>query len=111
MRKLFLLGALMLGPAAGAQSPVLHHFRPLGIPAGQTTEVKVAGERLGQITGVWCGTPNVGVVPTNDARLIITVPTNAAGLIALRVATTNGITDVATLMIDSMPAQEESATN
>jgi hypothetical protein len=111
MRNVWLVAAVLAGQAVAAQSPVLHHFRPLGIPAGRPTEVKLVGERLAEITDVWSSAVNVRVVPTNDSRLMITVPTNAAGMVALRVATTNGVSDVATLMIDSMASLEEPATN
>lgn len=94
-----------------AQSPILHRVSPLAIPAGQSTEVKLIGERLGEITDLWCSAANVRLVPTNDARLIITTPANAAGVLALRVATTNGVSDAAMLLIDAMPSVRELATN
>lgn len=96
---------------AQAQSPVLHRLSPLGIPPGKTTEVKLIGERLGDITDVWCSVPQVDVATTNDARLLITAPKDLAGLIALRVATTNGISDLAMLMIDNLPSAMETSTN
>jgi hypothetical protein len=111
MRNIFLLAAVLLEQTVAAQSPVLHHLRPLGIPAGKPTEVKMIGERLAEITDVWCSAGNVKIVPTNDARLIITTPTNAAGLVALRVATTNGISDITVLMVDPMASLQETATN
>jgi hypothetical protein len=111
MFKVCVLAVALLAPAVAAQSPVLHHFRPLGIAAGKPSEVKMVGERLAEITDVWCSNGKVRVIPTNDARLIITAPTNAAGLIALRVATTNGVSDVAMLLVDSLASLEETAAN
>jgi hypothetical protein len=111
MRKGCLFSALLLAESLAAQSPVLHQLRPLGIPAGKTTEVKMVGERLGEITDVWCSVEKVRVVATNDARLMISAPTNAAGLVALRVATTNGVSEIAMLMIDSLASLQGPATN
>jgi hypothetical protein len=111
MRNLCLLAAVSLGHAVAAQSPVLHRFWPLGIPAGQPTEVRMVGERLAEISDVWCSVGSVRIVPTNSGRLIITPPTKATGFIALRVATTNGISDLAMLAIDSMASLQETGTN
>jgi hypothetical protein len=94
-----------------AQSPVLHRVSPLGIPGGKTTEVKLHGERLDEITDVWCSAAHVRIGTTNGPRLIITTPKDAVGLVALRVATTNGVSDFATLMIDDLPSALEAGTN
>ena len=96
---------------AGAQSPVLHRVSPLGIPAGRTTEVRLMGERLNEITDVWCSADDVRIEITNGPRLLITTPKDAAGLVALRVATTNGASDFAMLMIDDLPSALEAGTN
>jgi hypothetical protein len=101
---------IAVGCAMG-QSPVLHRLSPLGIPAGKTTEVKLIGERLDDITDVWCSIPNIRIETTHDARLLVTTPKDAAGIVALRVATTNGVSDLAMLVIDDLPSVAESATN
>ena len=94
-----------------AQSPVLQRVSPLGIPAGRTTEVKLVGQRLDEITDVWCSAADVRIETTNGPRLLITTPRDAVGLMALRVATTNGISDFTMLMIDDLPAELEAGTN
>lgn len=109
MRSAFLF--LLSAQVAVAQSPVLHRVSPLGIPAGKTTEVQLIGERLDDITDAWCSVPNVRVETTNGARLLITTPKDAVGLIALRVTTTNGVSDLAMLVVDDLPWQAESGTN
>ena len=83
---------VLLGVAqiVAAQSPVLHRVSPLGIPAGQTTEVKLLGERLDEITDVWCSAADVRLEATTGPRLLSTPPNDAVGLVALRVATTTG---------------------
>jgi len=96
---------------AGAQSPVLQRVTPLGIPAGQTTEVRLVGERLNEITDVWCSAADVRIETTNGPRLFITTPKDAVGLVALRVATTNGTSDFAMLMIDDLPSALKGGTN
>jgi len=105
------IALLAAAPIVGAQSPVLQHVTPLGIPAGRTTEVKLVGQRLNEITDVWCSVADVRIETTNGPRLMITTPGEAVGLVALRVATTNGASDVALLMIDDLPAELEGGTN
>lgn len=111
MRNIFLVASLLVAPLAGAQSPVLHRLAPLGIPTGKTTEVKLVGERLDEITDVWCSVPEVRVTLTNGPRLMISAPRDAAGIVALRVATTNGISDLAMLMVDELAATLEPTAN
>ncbi len=94
-----------------AQSPVLQRVSPLGIPAGQTTEVRLVGQRLDEVTDVWCSAANVRIEATNGPRLFITPPRDAVGLMALRVATTNGASDFAMLTIDDLPSALEAGTN
>ena len=102
---------LLIAQVAAAQSPVLHRVSPLGIPAGKTTEVKLIGERLDDITDVWCSVSAVHAETTNGPRLLITTPNDAVGLIALRVATTNGVSDLVVLVVDDLPSQVENGTN
>jgi hypothetical protein len=111
MRSILLVGPLLFAQLTAAQSPLLHRVSPLAIAAGKTTEVKLIGERLGEITDLWCSAANVRLIPTNDARLIVTTPASAAGVIALRVGTTNGVSDVAMFLIDAVPSIQESVTN
>ena len=106
-----LIALLAAAQFVAAQSPVLHRVLPLGIPAGQTTEVKLLGERLDEITDVWCSAADVRIDTTNGPRLLITTPKDAVGLVALRVATTNGASDLALLMIDDLAAALEAGTN
>ena len=105
------IALLAAAQLVAAQSPVLHRISPLGIPAGQTTEVKLLGERLDEITDVWCSTADVRIETTNGPRLLITTPQDAVGLVALRVATTNGVSDLAMLMIDDLASALEAGTN
>src|SRR5215208_6622733 len=69
MRNSLLIALLFFAHVAAAQSPSLHRVSPLAVPAGKTTEVKLIGERLGEITDLWCSAANVRPIPTNDARL------------------------------------------
>jgi hypothetical protein len=105
------LVSLLFAGLAAAQSPVVQRVSPLAVPAGKTTEVKLIGERLGEITDLWFSASKLRIVPTNDARLVITAPSNAAGVVALRVATTNGVSDAVMFLIDAMVSVQEGATN
>ena len=106
-----LIALLAAAQVVAAQSPILHRVAPLGIPAGLTTEVRLLGERLDQITDVWCSAGDVRVETTNGPHLLITTSKDAVGLVALRVATTNGVSDFAMLMIDDLAAALEAGTN
>jgi hypothetical protein len=105
------IALLVAAQFVAAQSPVLRRASPLGIPAGRTTEVKLLGERLDEITDVWCSAADVRIETTNGPRLLITTPRDAVGLVALRVATTNGVSDFAMLMIDDLLSVLEAGTN
>jgi hypothetical protein len=105
------IALLAAAQSVAAQSPVLHRVLPLGIPAGQTTEVKLLGERLDEITDVWCSAADVRIETTNGPRLLISTSKDAVGLVALRVATTNGVSDFAMLMIDDLASALEGGTN
>jgi hypothetical protein len=106
-----IIALLAAAQFAAAQGPVLQRVSPLGIPAGRTTEVKLLGQRLDEITDVWCSAADVRIETTNGPRLLITTPRDAIGLMALRVATTNGASDFTMLMIDELPAELEAGTN
>jgi hypothetical protein len=107
----FVIALLAAAQFVAAQSPVLHRASPLGIPAGQTTEVKLLGEGLDEITDVWCSVAEVRIETTDGPRLLITTPKDAVGLVAFRVATTNGASDLAMFMIDDLPSTLEAGTN
>src|SRR5688572_13050333 len=105
MRNYLQLVALVTAIDLSAQSPVIHRVSPLCLPAGRTTDVKLIGERLDGITDVWTSVPEVAVISSNGLRLAI--PKTAAGIIALRVATTNGASELAMFTIDDFPAATE----
>jgi hypothetical protein len=111
MRKAWLLSVLFAAQSAVAQSPALHRVVPLGISPGKTNEVRLVGERLTEITDIWSGVPELRIVSTNGGRLFITPPKDAAGLLSLRVATTNGVSDVTMFVVDDLPAALEHGTN
>jgi hypothetical protein len=102
---------LMIACNLLAQSPVLYRTSPLAVPAGQATDVKLVGERLNEITDVWTSLPSANIAYTNEAIISITAPKDTGGLAALRVATTNGASELIMFMIDDLPSMIEALTN
>ena len=111
MRSCALIAALLLARSVLGQSPVLHRIFPLGVPASGTTEVMLTGEKLSGITGIWRSAEQLRVESTNGSRLLVTLPGGWARPVALRVATTNGVSDLAMLMVDELKSEQESGTN
>ncbi len=106
-----LLFAASLNVRVLAQSPLIHRLSPLGIPAGRTTELKIVGERVSGITDGWLGLPGTEIVKTNESSLLISTAPDAAGVCALRIATTNGASELSMIFIDDLPTTAASGTN
>lgn len=94
-----------------AQNPVLHRVSPLGLPAGRTTDVTLIGERLEAISSAWTSLPGVQVTVSNNSILVVTAPADAAGIAALRVATTNGASELVYYVIDELHSVTDPGTN
>jgi hypothetical protein len=103
--------ALLAATGVLAQSPLLHHTSPLAVPAGRASDLTLMGERLREITDVWTSLADAKVVHSNGSTITITTPETAAGIAALRVATTNGASELTMFMIDDLPSAIETGTN
>jgi hypothetical protein len=103
--------ALLIATSVLAQSPLLYRTSPLGVPAGRATDLKLMGERLREIADVWTSLSDAEITHTNGSIISITTSKTAAGIAGLRVATTNGASELTMFMIDDLPSVIETGTN
>ena len=102
-----------------SQSPSLNHAIPSAVAPGKTTLITFFGENLNGATELWTSfQAKVTRVPTTNASesgkstFQIVVPKNVPiGIGAVRLATTNGVSNLALLMIDDLPGVTGHATN
>jgi len=100
-----------------AQSPSLVDAPSSAVAPGKSTRVTFSGKNLAGATGVWTSFPAKAVIDTNsnDAGKTVVNFTLAkevpVGIGALRLATTNGISDLRLIMIDNLPVVAKSGTN
>src|SRR5687767_7151954 len=85
-----------------AQSPVLHSVLPRGIPPGTTTELRLVGERLENITTVWTSLSDAQVSVCSNSTVLVRAPKHAAGIAGLRVATSNGASELVMFVVDAL---------
>ena len=123
MRKLFVsaLFFILVDLPSIAQSPVLQYVVPSAVAPGKTTTLTFVGEKLNAATGLWTSFPaQVGLVSTDktnantsgEAAFQLSVPKDVpAGIGAVRMASTNGISNLHLIMIDDLPGIAESRTN
>ena len=122
-KKRFVLVVLTIGSvwAAMAQSPRLSRAIPSAAAPGKTTEIIFHGENLAGISNLWTSFPaEVSFVGPDEHRELdgkkttvrLTLPANAqAGIGAVRLAGTNGVSSLHLLMIDDLPSVSKSGSN
>jgi hypothetical protein len=99
----------------------LKHAVPSAVPPGKTTRLIFSGDRLSGATGLWTGFPSQVSRVLSDTTngntsgevvFQLSVPKNVpVGISAVRMATTNGVSNLHLLMIDDLPEVAESRTN
>jgi hypothetical protein len=107
--------------AAGSQSPVIHDAVPFALAPGKTETVTFFGEHLDGASELWVNCPatstRVLTQKTNSpgagqVAFQISVPkTVPVGIVAARLAATNGVSDLYLLMVDDLPGVRETGTN
>ena len=113
---------LLLSACRGlAQSPTLNHAVPSAVAPGKTTTVTFHGENLSGATELWTSfsanvtrglSSETNGSARNQVAFQISVPkTVPVGIGAVRLATTNGVSDLHLLMIDDLPGVAKSGTN
>lgn len=102
-----------------AQNPSITDTIPSAVAPGRTTRLTFLGDRLQGATGLWTSFGEqatfIAPDPTNPAGPVmfdVVVPKSVpVGIAALRLAGTNGISDLHLFMIDDLPVVAEGATN
>ena len=87
-----------------AQNPVLHRVSPLGVPAGASTELKLLGDRLQDITSAWMSLSEAEVGVSSNSTVVIRTPKDAAGIAGFRIATSSGTSELVMFMADALPS-------
>jgi hypothetical protein len=99
-----------------AAAPGLRTVQPLGVPSGRTTRIALAGENLAGTVGLWTSFPAATDMETDEDSqepvFAITLPVGTpAGLGAIRVLSTNGVSNPQVILLDPMTAVRSSGTN
>jgi hypothetical protein len=115
-----LLVTLAALPAAG-QPPVASHLLPGAIRPGASTDVVIHGANLANPTGVWSDAPlNAELTPgiegngskPESVSYRFTAPSDLPlGVIGLRVATGQGISNLKLLLVDDLPSVTDANSN
>jgi len=103
------------------QSPVLNHAVPAAVAPGKTTTLTFFGEKLNGATGLWTGFPaqvnrvssgKTNSLSSGEIAFQLSVPKNVpVGIGALRLATTNGVSNLHLILVDDLPTAAGSGTN
>ena len=103
------------------QSPVLQYAVPAAVAPGKTTTLTFFGEKLNGATELWTGFPaqvsrvssdKTNGTSTGEVAFQLSVPnTVPAGIGAVQLATTNGLSNLHLVLIDDLPRVAESGTN
>src|SRR5437867_3392801 len=103
------------------QSPVLQYAVPAAVAPGKTTTLTFFGEKLNGATELWTGFPaqvsrvssdKTNGTSTGEVAFQLSVPnTVPAGIGAVQLATTNGVSNLHLVLIDDLPGVAESGTN
>jgi hypothetical protein len=99
--------AASLAVAARAAPPFLAGPTPRAILPGAETEITLAGRNLSGVLELWTSFAAETSLATNtDDKVVIKIkapPEPRAGIGAIRLVTTNGLSNLALLMIDDLP--------
>jgi hypothetical protein len=110
----------MFNLSAFAQSPSINRTTPLSLVPGQTNVLTVQGENLSTAPLLWTSFPAAietidGATAdkkSSEARFRIAVPAGLpAGIVVIRIATTNGVSNWHLLLLDPLGAHEVPASN
>jgi hypothetical protein len=112
-------GAFCTGAAAWAQT--ISSVTPLALRPGQTQDVVLAGNGLGDARQLWSSFPQksaLAVEPANAkknpalATFRVTVPPQAPlGIYGIRVATNSGVTPLKLVLLDDLPTARATGAN
>ena len=104
-----------------AGTPVITRISPLGIVPGKTTEIILEGDNLEGATNLWTSFPSTleptsgnGTNRNTSERAIFRLaipPGTSLGVGALRLATTNGISDLRLCFLDDLASVPDAVTN
>lgn len=120
-----LVAALLLvacsATLAIGQPPAASHLLPGAVRPGATTDVVIHGANLASPTGVWSDAPlSVELTPgiegngtkPDNVSYRVTVPSDVPlGVIGLRVATGQGISNLKLLLVDDLPSVADANSN
>ncbi|MBI4663329.1 MAG: PPC domain-containing protein [Verrucomicrobia bacterium] len=113
------LGSLVSGLA---QSPVLNHAIPSAVSPGRTTHLTLSGENFAGATELWTSfpahvtlapsAPATGASDSSSLGWALSVSSEVRpGIGAIRLATTNGLSNLLLLTIDDLSNATENTTN
>ena len=91
--------------SVGAQAPVVNYLQPAGIWPGEPTTIQFFGDSLQGVRHVWTSFKSGVEIPGGDspnARLIVPGRT-PAGIGAIRLITTNGVSSLRLMLVDPLP--------
>src|SRR5436190_8452072 len=98
--------------APNPQAPTLNMPGPMGMQRGTKLELTLTGTNLASPTGLWTSFPAKVTIPTDNnngkdaakLRVVLEVPKEAPlGFHSLRLATTNGMSNLRLFCIDDLP--------
>lgn len=104
--------AVLVVSAAG-QTPVVTYLLPAGLVPGRTNTLRFQGESLAGARQVWTSFKAGVEIPEGDAPVarLIVPPQTPAGVGAIRLITTNGVSSLHLMLIDPLPPVASHGTN
>jgi len=116
VRNIVLAGAVAAGCVGFdliAAAPSLTGVTPTALTPGKTTALNLSGENLDGAVDLWTSFPcEVTSTKSHTASFQLTLPkTPRAGIGAVRLVTTNGLSALQLLLIDALPGIASSLTN
>lgn len=115
MRWAGLVVALMLHPTpAVTAAPSITSLLPAAAKPGTTTLVTLRGENLAGATELWTSFPAAvaRVAEADPVQFKLTLPTQTSvGVGAVRLITTNGMSGLMLILVDTLPASSSHGTN
>ena len=115
VRRMFLsLAAASLALNTFAAAPSITHISPSAVVPGKTTGLTFLGENLQSAVDLWTSFPCdvASVKSSNTTKFELKLPTQTtAGIGAIRLIATNGLSSLHLVLIDPLPTVEASLTN
>lgn len=103
-----------------ADPPELSHVVPSGVPPGSTVEMQLFGDHLASATSLWSNASIPSQLMNSDmaegkekvATFRVSVPSEQkVGVVACRIVSADGVSNLRLLLIDDLPADREQGTN